>query len=92
MAYYRSEYIRLSNDERAGIEEVVESNEPEAVSHKYCPRVCRLFIFCYLHLVEIAVTKVGICDADYMFQHLHQHFEQLLNTTKEMKKYILAFV
>ena len=86
LAYYRSEYIRLSKDERAGIEDILES------SHRNSPRVCRLFIFCYLHLVEIAVTKVGICDADYIFQHLHEHFEQLLNTTQEMKKYILVFL
>lgn len=51
LAYYRSEYIRLRTDELSGIEDC------EHFDQKHPLLVCRLFIYCFLHLVEITAMK-----------------------------------
>lgn len=83
LGFYRSEYIRLRTDELSGIEDF------EYLDQKHPLLVCRLFIYCFLHLVEITAMKIGIHDVDYLFQHLHQHYEQVLTKSSEVTKHIL---
>ena len=86
LAYYRSEYIRLRTDELSGIQDSEHLNQIHPL------RVCRMYIYCFLHLVEIAVMRVGIHDVDYLFQHLRQHFEQIFLISSEMSKHILFLI
>ena len=83
LAYYRSEYIRLRTDKLSGIE------DSEQLNQKHPLLACRLYIYCFLYLVEIGVMKIGISDADYVFDHLHQHYDVLLATPSDITKHIL---
>ena len=38
----------------------------------------RLSFYSFLYLVDICVMKIGIRDADYVFLHFEEHFDQMM--------------
>ena len=89
LMYYRSQYIRLRTEN-----EDVLSTDCESVEVGFSPDTeikpdsgmdaahsvlqTRLSFYSFLYLVDICVMKIGIRDADYVFLHFEEHFDQMM--------------
>ena len=76
LAYYRSEYIRLRTDLISGL-------PPESVSEVHSKLNTRLYVYCLLYIVEICLMKVGNSDAEYLLEHLDQHFLAMMKEDRD---------
>ena len=89
LMYYRSQYIRLRTENEdvlgtdcesveGGFSPDTEIKPDSGMDAAHSVLQTRLSFYSFLYLVDICVMKIGIRDADYVFLHFEEHFDQMM--------------